>query len=158
MRLAALYGFITEIHAMGLPTAQGLLVSNTFYWDGNDRTRAFTRRFLPKTPDNYPSSLHASCYAGVTHYLKAAARLGPAAARKSGRAAIAAMKAMPTDDDCFGRRHIREDGRFITPGFLFEVKQPAQSTQPWDVFRQRAVIPADKAFHPPWARCKLVRA
>lgn len=158
MKIAALYGFITEIHAMGLKIAEGLLVSNTFYWDLNERTRAFTQRFLPKTPNNYPSSLHASCYAGVTHYLKAVASLGPAAARKSGRAAIAKMKATPTDDDCFGKQHIREDGRFMTPGFLFEVKKPSQSKQPWDVFNVLATTPAAEAFHPLWKSCSLVKS
>lgn len=158
MRLAALLGFVTEIHSMGLETAQGLLVSNTFYWDLNERTRAFTKRFLPKTPKNYPSSLHASCYAGVTHYLKSVAKLGAAEAKKSGRAAIAAMKAMPTDDDCFGKQQIREDGRFITPVFLLEAKKPSESKQPWDVFNVVSTTPADKAFRPMSEHaCKLVK-
>jgi branched-chain amino acid transport system substrate-binding protein len=148
MRIAALLGFVTEIHSMRLATAQGLLVSNTFYWDANDRTRAFTKRFLPKTPTNYPSSLHASCYAGVTHYLKAVTKLGVADARKSGRAAIAAMKAMPTDDDCFGKQKIRPDGRFITPVFLLQAKKPSESKQPWDVFNIVATTPAEDAFRP----------
>ena len=83
MTVAALLGFITEVKSLGLEAAQGLQMAETFYWDLNDRTRAFTKRFLPHTPDNYPSSLHASCYAGVTHYMRAVASLGrrrPAAA------------------------------------------------------------------------------
>ncbi len=148
MTIAAMLGFITEIHSMGLQTAQGLKVSNTFYWDLNDRTRAFTRRFVPKSPDNYPSSLHASTYAGVTHYLKAVAEMGVDKAKASGRDAIAQMKAMPTDDDCFGKQHIRADGRFVTPMFLFQVKTPAESKGAWDVFRVLDTTEADKAFRP----------
>ncbi len=148
MKIAALLGFVTEIHSMGLETAQGLLISDTFYWDTNDRTRAFTARFLKKSPHNYPSSLHASCYAGVTQYMKAVAKLGVPAARGSGRAAIAAMKAIPTDDDCFGRQQIRPDGRFITPVFLLEAKKPAERKMPWDVFNILATTPADQAFRP----------
>ncbi len=147
MKIAALLGFITEIHSMGLETAQGLLVSDTFYWDTNERTRAFTERFIKKSPHNYPSSLHASCYAGVTHYMRAVAKLGVAGAR-SGRAAIAAMKEIPTDDDCFGHQEIRPDGRFITPVFLLEAKKPSESKMPWDVFNILATTPADQAFRP----------
>ena len=157
MTVAALLGFITEVHSMGLDTAQGLQMSETFYWDLNDRTRAFTRRFLPKTPDNYPSSLHASCYAGVTHYLKAVAQMGVPAAR-SGRAAIAAMKAMPTDDDCFGHNTIRADGRFLCPVYLFRVKRPVESRSPWDVYVPVATTPGPQAFRPiAEAGCPLVQ-
>ena len=113
VRIVALFGFITEVHSMGLETGQGLLLSETFYWNLNDRTRAFTNRFLPKAGDNYPSSLHASCYSGVMHYMRAVAKIGPAQAKASGREAIAAMKEMPTDDDCFGACSVRSDGRFI---------------------------------------------
>ncbi len=148
MTIAALLSFITEVHSMGLETGQGLLISETFYWDLNERTRAFTKRFLPKTGGNYPSSLHASCYGGVLHYLRAVASIGPAKARASGRAAIAAMKALPTDDDCFGRASIRADGRFLCPVYLFRVKTPAQSRMPWDVYNLVATTPADQAFRP----------
>ncbi len=148
LTLAAVFGFITEVKSMGLETGQGLLVSETFYWNLNDRTRAFTQRFLPKSPNNYPSSLHASCYAGVTHYLKAVAALGPVPARASGRAAIAAMKGMPTDDDCFGTASIREDGRFLCPVSLFRVKAPADSRGPWDVYSLVETTPGAHAFRP----------
>ena len=158
MSVAALLGFITEVHSMGLETAQGLQISETFYWDLNDRTRAFTQRFLPKTPTNYPSSLHAACYAGVTHYLKAVASLGPQAAR-SGRAAIAEMKRLPTEDDCFGRNAIREDGRFLCPVHLFRVKTPAQSHAAWDVYVPVATTPGNQAFRPlAEGGCPLVHA
>ena len=157
MTVAALLGFVTEVKSMGLDVAQGLQVSETFYWDLNDRTRAFTKRFLPKTPDNYPSSLHASCYAGVTHYLKAVAALGVDKAR-SGRAAIAAMKAMPTDDDCFGQASIRADGRFLCPVYLFRVKRPAESRGPWDVYVPLATTPGAQAFRPvAEAGCTMVQ-
>ncbi len=157
MTVAALLGFITEVHSMGLDVAQGLQVSETFYWDLNDRTRAFTKRFLPKTPDNYPSSLHASCYAGVTHYLKAVASLGVDKAR-SGRAAITAMKALPTDDDCFGQNTIRADGRFLCPVTLFKVKRPAESKGAWDVYVPIATTPGPLAFRPmAEAGCPLVQ-
>jgi branched-chain amino acid transport system substrate-binding protein len=158
IKIAALVGFITEVKSMGLQTAQGLLISGTFYWDLNDRTRAFTKRFLPKTPHNYPSDLHASCYSAVTHYLKAVAALGPDKAR-AGVDTIARMKATPTDDDCFGQARIREDGRFVCPGDLFEVKSPAQSKSEWDVFNVVSTTPADKAFRPmEEGGCKLVHA
>ena len=157
MTVAALLGFITEVKSMGLDTAQGLQVSETFYWDLNDRTRAFTKRFLPKTPDNYPSSLHAACYAGVTHYMKAIADLGPDKAR-SGMAAIAAMKRLPTDDDCFGKNTIRADGRFLCPVHLFRVKTPAESKSTWDVYNVAATTPGPEAFRPmAEGGCPLVR-
>ena len=148
MKVVSLFGFITEVHSMGLQTAQDLLVSETFYWNMNDRTRAFTQRFSKKSPDNYPSSLHAACYTGVTHYMKAVAALGPAKAKASGTDTIAAMKRMPTDDDCFGQCTIREDGRFLCPTYLFRVKKPAESKMPWDVFDLVATTPGDEAFRP----------
>jgi branched-chain amino acid transport system substrate-binding protein len=158
-KVAALFGFITEVRSMGLATGQGLLISETFYWDLNDRTRGFTKRLLTKSEGVYPSSLHASAYAGVTHYLKAVAAMGPAKAKASGRATIAAMKAMPTDDDCFGAASIRADGRFLCPVYLFQVKTPAQSTGPWDVYNQVAVTPGEAAFRPPSEHaCPLVPA
>jgi branched-chain amino acid transport system substrate-binding protein len=159
VRVVALFGFITEVKSIGLDVAQGLLVSETFYWDMNERTRAFTKRFLPKTPNNYPSSLHAACYAGVTHYLKAVTSIGAAKAKASGRAAIAAMKAMPTDDDCFGHASIRADGRFICPTYLFRAKTPARSKSPWDVYDLVSTTPGDQAFRPmAEGGCKLMKA
>ncbi|HEX2943646.1 MAG TPA: ABC transporter substrate-binding protein [Rhodopila sp.] len=159
IKVAALVGFITEVKSMGLETAQGLLLSGIFYWDLNDRTRAFTKRFLPKTPNNYPSDLHAACYAAVTHYLKAVAALGPAKAKAGGLEAVNWMKAHPTDDDCFGQAAIRSDGRFITRGYLFQAKTPAQSKGPWDVFNIVSSTPADKAFRPmAEGGCSLIHA
>jgi len=158
-RIVALFGFITEVHSMGPQVGQGLLLSETFYWDLDDRTRAFTRRFLPKAAGNYPSSLHASCYAGVLHYLKAVAELGPARAKASGREVVAAMKAMPTDDDCFGQCSIRADGRFLCPVYLFQVKTPGESKGPWDLYDLVATTPADRAWRPlAEGGCPLVHA
>jgi branched-chain amino acid transport system substrate-binding protein len=105
-----------------------------FYWDMNDRTRAFTERFLPMTPDNYPSDLHAACYSATTHYLKAVVALGAENAKRSGLDAINWMKANPSEEDCFGRASIRADGRFFDYGYLFQVKKPSQSQATWDLF------------------------
>jgi branched-chain amino acid transport system substrate-binding protein len=147
-KVAALFGFITEVKSMGLDVAQGLQISETFYWDLNDRTRGFTKRLLATSNGIYPSSLHASAYAGTTHYLKTVAAMGAAKAKASGRATIAAMRAMPTDDDCFGPATIRADGRFLCPVYLFQVKTPKQSTGPWDVYNLLATTPGAEAFRP----------
>ncbi len=148
MRLAAMLIFISDVHALGLEVAQGLTLSNSYYWDLNGRTRAFNQRVRSKTPNNWPGMLHAGCYAGSLHYLKAAADMGIAAAKADGAAAIARMKAMPTDDDCFGVGSIRPDGRKLHPGYLFEVKKPSESKGPWDYYRLLASTPATEAFRP----------
>jgi branched-chain amino acid transport system substrate-binding protein len=145
--VAAMFGFITEMKALGLETGQGLYMTEPFYWDLNERTRAFTRRFLPKAGDNYPSSLHAGAYSAVTHYMKTAVALGPDKMR-SGRAAIAGMKAAPTDDDCFGAASIRADGRFLSDTHLFKVKSPAASHGPWDIYQYVSTTPGAEAFRP----------
>ena len=156
--VAAMFGFVTEMKALGLDVAQGLYMTEPFYWDLNDRTRAFTKRFLPKSGDNYPSSLHAGAYSAVTHWMKAAAKIGPDAMR-SGRAAIEAMKAMPTDDDCFGPASIRADGRFLADTHLFRVKSPAASKHAWDIFSPVSVTPGPQAFRPLSAgTCPMVKA
>ena len=155
--IAAMFGFITEVHAMSLQVAQGLYLSEPFYWDLNDRTRAFTSRFVPKTGGNYPSSLHAACYSATLHWMKTAAATGPSAMR-SGRAAIAAMKAMPTDDDCFGSASIREDGRFLADLQLLQAKKPEDSKSPWDLLRVAATTPGAQAYRPLSERaCPMLR-
>ncbi len=148
MRLAAMLMFISDVHALGLEVAQDLTLSNSYYWDLNDRTRAFNARVRPKTPNNWPGMLHAGCYAGTLHYLKAVADMGVLAAKADGAAAITRMKAMPTDDDCFGVGSIRADGRKLHPGYLFEVKKPSESKGPWDYYRLLASTPAAEAFRP----------
>ena len=148
VRLAALLMYVTDVHALGLDAAQGLSLTETYYWDLNDRTRAFAQRVLPKTPRNMPNMVHAGCYAGALHWMKAAADLGAGQAKASGAAAVERMKAMPTDDDCFGAGSIRADGRTLHPAYLFEAKKPSESKGPWDVMRLVATTPADQAFRP----------
>jgi branched-chain amino acid transport system substrate-binding protein len=101
-----------------------------------------------KTPNNYPNMDHAGCYAGTLHYLKAVADVGAAQAKQDGKAVVARMKAMPTDDDCFGKGSIREDGRGLFPTFLFQVKTPGESKGPWDYYKLLATTPADQAWRP----------
>ncbi|ONG55988.1 ABC transporter permease [Pseudoroseomonas deserti] len=148
LRLTSLVTFITDIHSVGLEITQDLLLTESFYWDLNDRTRAFTRRLLPKTPRNYPNQEHAATYSGVLHYLKAVAEIGAPAAKASGRDTIAAMRRLPTDDDCFGPGRLREDGRKIHPTHLFTVKKPGESKGAWDYYIPVGSIAAEQAFRP----------
>jgi branched-chain amino acid transport system substrate-binding protein len=148
MKIAALLMFINDVHALGLDTAHGLNLTESFYWDLNDRTRAFTKRVLPKTPTNYPNMDHAGCYSATLHYLKTVADMGAAEAKKDGVATINRMKAMPVEDDCFGKSKIREDGRNLVASYLFEVKQPSESNGPWDYYKLVATTPGDEAFRP----------
>jgi branched-chain amino acid transport system substrate-binding protein len=159
VRLAALLMYVTDVHALGLDMAQGLTLTETFYWDMNDRTRAFAERVKSKTPTNMPNMVHAGCYAGTLHYMKTVKAMGAAEAKASGAATVARMKAMPTDDDCFGTGSIRADGRKIHPAYLFEAKKPGESKGPWDLMRLIATTPADQAFRPESAGgCALVHA
>jgi len=148
MKLAAMLMFITDVHAIGLPTAKGLNLTESFYWDMNDRTRAFTNRVRPKTPNNWPNMIHAGCYSATLHYLKTAQDMGAAEAKKDGIATVNRMKKMPVEDDCFGKTTIREDGRNLVPAYLFEVKQPSESKGPWDYFKLVATTPPDQAARP----------
>ena len=148
MRVAAMLMYNSNVHALGLETAQGLILTESFYWNLNDRTRAFMDRIRPKTPNQWPNMVQAGDYAAVLHYLKAVADMGAAAAKADGRAVVARMKAMPTDDDCFGHGTIREDGRKLHPSYLFEVKKPSESSGPWDGLKPIATTPADQAFRP----------
>ncbi len=148
-RLAAMVGYITDVLAMGLPTANGMTLTETFYWDLNDRTRAFQKRIAPKlAPGVFPNMSQVGDYSGPLHYLKTVKEVGVASAKASGRGMVAMMKKMPTDDDCFGKGSIRADGRKIHPAYLFEVKPPQESTSRGDVYRLRASLPADDAFRP----------
>src|SRR5205814_4295698 len=140
--LAGLLVFLTDIHALGLPTAQGLVVTNTFYWDTNDQTRAFAKRFAALDKGIHPTMVHAGVYSAVLHYLKAVDALKS----DDGTKVIAKMKETPTDDPLFGKGSIRVDGRKIHPAYLVEVKKPAESKGPWDYYKVRATIPADQAF------------
>ncbi|HEY2967729.1 MAG TPA: ABC transporter substrate-binding protein [Casimicrobiaceae bacterium] len=152
--LAGLLVFIQDVHAMGLNTAQGLIFTETFYWDMNDQTRAFTRRFVQRNKGIYPSMIHAGVYSGVLHYLKAIEALKS----DDGTKVIAKMKEMPTDDPLFGKGTVRADGRKIHPAYLFEIKKPSESKGEWDLYKTRATIPADQAFRPlKDGECPLVK-
>ncbi|WP_111400573.1 ABC transporter substrate-binding protein [Humitalea rosea] len=148
MRVAVLLSYITDVHALGLPDAQGMLLTEAFYWDLNDRTRAFTRRLHANVPDLYPNHQQAGAYSAAIHYLRTAAAMGVDAAKADGLAVVNRMKATPTDDDVFGPGSIRADGRKIHPAYLFEVKTPAESRGPWDYYKLAATTPAEQAFRP----------
>jgi branched-chain amino acid transport system substrate-binding protein len=157
-KLAGLLTYISDVHALGLQTAQGLVLTETFYWDLNDRTRALTQRLLPKTNGARPGMSQAGAYASVLHYLKAAADMGAAQAKRSGRDTVERMKSMPMDDDVFGPGTLRVDGVALHPAYLFEVKKPAESTGPWDYYKLLATVPAEAAFKPlAETGCSLVR-
>ena len=148
MSVAGLVMFLNDIHGAGLKTVQNLLFTNSFYWDLNDRTRAFTKRLLPTTNGQYPGMTHAGCYAVTLHYLKAVAEMGVENAKKSGAATVAKMKSMPTDDDAFGLGLIREDGRAVIPAYLLRVKKPAESKGPWDYCALVSTLKAEDTVKP----------
>jgi branched-chain amino acid transport system substrate-binding protein len=143
--LAALLAFITDVHALGLQTAQGLIMTEAWYWDQNDANREFAKKFAPQFKGVHPTMVHAGVYSAVTHYLKAVHELKSDA---DGKAVVEKMKSMPTDDKLFGKGTIRADGRKIHDMYLFEVKKPAESKGPWDYYKLRATIPAAEAFRP----------
>ncbi|MGY3590106.1 ABC-type branched-subunit amino acid transport system substrate-binding protein [Bradyrhizobium sp. USDA 4341] len=145
-RLAGMLLFITDINALGLNVAQGLNFTETFYWDMNDQTRAFTRRFMERFKKNPPTMVQAGVYSSLIHYFKALEALG--GNPHDGRAVVAKMKELPTDDPLFGKGSIRIDGRKIHPAYLFEVKKPSESKYPWDYYKPVATIPADEAWLP----------
>jgi branched-chain amino acid transport system substrate-binding protein len=152
--LAGLLIFLTDIHGIGLEKAQGLILTETFYWDLNDQTRAWSKRFAAANGGKYPTMVHAGVYAGVLHYLKAIAALKSDDADK----VMAKMKEMPTDDPLFGKGSVRVDGRVIHPAYLFEVKKPSESKGPYDYYKLRATIPAEEAFRPlNEGNCPLVK-
>jgi branched-chain amino acid transport system substrate-binding protein len=158
MKIAGLLIFLNDVHGMGLETAQGLVLTESFYWNMNNRTRAFTKRLLPKTPTNYPSMGHAGCYSGTLHFMKAVDAIGVNAA-SSGAAVVTQMKSVPTDDDAYGHCSIREDGRFMCPSYLFRVKKPGESNTPWDYYDLLHTTPADQTFAPLSSEgCPLVKA
>jgi branched-chain amino acid transport system substrate-binding protein len=143
--LAGLLVFITDVHALGLKTAQGLIFTESWYWDLNDDNRAFADEFAKANKGNRPTMVQAGVYSAVMHYLKAVTALG---ADGDGAAVVAKMKELPTDDKLFGKGSVRADGRKIHPMYLFEVKKPAESKGPWDYYKLRTTIPAEEAFRP----------
>jgi branched-chain amino acid transport system substrate-binding protein len=142
---AGLLVFITDIHALGLTTAQGLILSETWYWDMTESNRAFTRRWQVERPGKFPNMSQAGVYSAVTHYLKTVNALQSDA---NGKAVLAKMKEMPTDDPLFGKGYIRNDGRKIHAAYVFEVKKPEEAKYPGDYYKLRATIPADEASRP----------
>jgi branched-chain amino acid transport system substrate-binding protein len=160
MKICALLIQVRGVRALGLDTAQGLRWSESYYWDLNDRTRAWNERVRTKTPNGvWPNMTQAGDYAATLHYLKAVADMGVAEAKKDGAATVNRMKAMPTDDDCFGPGKIREDGRALHPVYLLEAKKPSESKSSWDVGKVIATTPADQAWRPlSEGHCPLVKS
>ena len=142
--LAGLLVFLPDVHSLGLNISQGLMLTETFYWDLNDQTRAFSRRFSAAHGGKVPSMVQAGVYSSVIHYLKAV----DAANTDDGTKVAAKMKELPTDDPVFGKGSVRADGRKIHPAYLFEVKKPSESKGPYDYYKLVATIPANEAFRP----------
>ena len=157
-KLAGMIMFVQDIKAIGLEAAQGMLLSEVFYHDLNDRTRGLAQRILRRTPTNMPGQEHAGTYSCAIHYLKAVADVGVARAKASGIEVLNVMKRMPTDDDAFGPGRVREDGRKIHPAYLFEVKSPAESQREWDYYKLVSTVGAEEAFRPlNEGGCPLIR-
>ncbi len=144
-KLAGLLVFITDVHALGLQAAQGLQLTESFYWDRDDKTRAWSKRFADRNKGREPSMIQAGVYSSVLHYLKAVQKLKSDA---DGKAVVAKMKELPTDDPLFGKGTVRIDGRKIHPMYLYEVKKPSESKKPWDYYKLIHEIPANEAFRP----------
>jgi branched-chain amino acid transport system substrate-binding protein len=142
--LAGLLVFISDVHGIGLEKAQGLILTENFYWDLNDKTRAWSKRWSAQMNGREPTMVHAGVYSSVIEYLNAVAALNS----DDGTKVIAQMKKKPFDDPLFGKSHVREDGRNIHDAYLFQVKTPAESKGPYDYYKVLATIPADEAFRP----------
>jgi branched-chain amino acid transport system substrate-binding protein len=159
VQLAGLGMYINDVHSLGIETSQGVLLSEMFYWDYNDRTRAFAARVQPKMNGTVPNQEQAGGYSGVFNYLKAVAEMGVVNAKKSGRAVIEVLKRMDLDDDALGPGTLRVDGQALHPAYLYQVKQPSESSGPWDTYNILATVPADQAFRPLADQdCKLGKA
>ena len=143
--LAAMLLMVTDIKALGLETAQGLVLTGAFYWNLNDDTREWSRRFAARNNGKMPTQIQAGVYSSIIHYLKAVEALK---SKDSGAAVVAKMKEIPTDDPLFGHGTIRPDGRKLHPLYLFEVKKPSDSKEEWDVYNVLSTIPAEEAFRP----------
>lgn len=156
-KLAALLLFLTDVKAIGLETAQGLNFTETFYWDMNDQTRAFSKRFSARMKNSAPPTMvQAGVYAGVRHYLKALDALG--GNPHDGVKVVEKMKSMPTEDDLFGKGEIQPNGRTIHNAYLFEVKTPSGSKGPWDFYKLVGTVPGDQAFTPlSDSKCALLK-
>ena len=153
-KLAGLLVFLTDVHSLGLQTAQGLVLTEAFYWDMNDQTRAWSDRFAKANGGKRPTMVQAGVYSGMLHYLKAV----EAAKSKDSATVMAKMKELPTEDPLFGKGSVRADGRKMHDMYLFEVKKPAESKGAWDYYKQVAVLPAEQAFKPlAESDCPLVK-
>jgi branched-chain amino acid transport system substrate-binding protein len=144
-KFAGLLVFASDVNGLGLQAAQGLTLTETWYWDANDANRAWTKRWQQERPGKFPTMVQAGVYSAVTHYLKAVSALKSSA---DGKAVVAKMKETPTDDPLFGKGTIRADGRKVHDAYLFEVKKPEESKYPGDFYHLRATIPAAEAFRP----------
>ena len=154
-RLVAMLMVLNDIAGMGLDAAQGLYLSEAFYWDLNDGTRAWARRFAEANNGRYPNMVHAGVYSSILHYLKAVNEIKGA---EDGLKVVEAMKAKPTDDALFGQGSIRKDGRKIHDMYLFQVKTPDESKGPYDFYKLVGTVPAESAFHPlESSACPLVK-
>jgi branched-chain amino acid transport system substrate-binding protein len=159
MQLAGLLLFLTDVHSLGLDVAQGIVLTDSFYWDMNPRARGFSDRYSAVVKNVRPTMVQAGVYSSITHYLKAVTAMGVPQSKADGAATIAQLKKMPTDDDCFGPGSIRIDGRKLHPSYLWEVKKPSESKGPWDYYKPVASTPADQAFRPlDKGGCSLVKA
>ena len=152
--IAALVAFISDVHALGTETAQGLVLTEAFYWDQSDESRAWSQRFAEKHDGKMPTQVHAGVYSSIMHYLKAV----EAAVTKDAAAVMAKMREMPIDDPLFGKGEVRADGRAVHDMYLFRVKKPEDSTGEWDLYETLATIPAAEAFRPlSESECPLVK-
>ena len=147
-KVATLVMYPQYVKSIGLEAVQNIYATESFYWDLNDRTRAFTKRVDGRTGGMPPHMGAAGAYSAVRHYLKAVAALGVAEARRSGAAAVAKMKQIPIEDDVLANASIRPDGRVVSDVYLFEVKTPAESHGPWDYYKWRATLGPDRAWRP----------
>jgi branched-chain amino acid transport system substrate-binding protein len=154
-KLAGLLVFLSDVHALGLDVAGGLMLTTAFYWDRDDATRAWSKKFGERRGGRMPTMVQAGVYAGIRHYLKAVAEVGSEA---DGAKVVEAMKKIPTDDPLFGKGTIDPNGRKRHPMYLYQVKKPSESKGPWDYYQLVREIPADQAFRPPAASgCPLVK-
>jgi branched-chain amino acid transport system substrate-binding protein len=156
-KLAALLLFLTDVKAIGLETAQGLNFTETFYWDMNDDTRAFSKKFAARMKNGAPPTMvQAGVYSGLIHYFKALEALG--GNPHDGIKVVDKMKSMPTDDPLFGKGEIQPNGRTIHSAYLFEVKKPSESKAPWDFYKLVGTVPGDQAFTPlSESKCPLLK-
>ena len=144
-RVVATVLYLSDVHSLGLKAAQGLQFTESFYWDLNEGTRAFAKRFAPRNNGRYPTAIQAGVYAETLHYLKAVDALG---ASSDGKAVVREMKKLPTDDPLFGKGSVRSDGRKLHNMYLFEVKKPDESKYPWDYYKLIQTIPPGEAWRP----------